>query len=138
MANAQYDNAVHLQLVDNGAVHAIVDWEDGDIKCTATDHADNTPNISTDIDYDDLDGPEEVAVSANLTCTVASRAVDIVDFVFSAVSGDQFESVTFFMDSGTPATSPLAVLIDTATGLPLTPNGADINVIIDPSGLFSL
>ena len=36
-----------------------------------------------------------------------------------------------FKDTGVDGTSPLIFLIDTATGLPVTPNGGDINISFD-------
>ena len=36
-----------------------------------------------------------------------------------------------YVDTGTEATSPLIAYIDTATGLPITPNGGDIIVTWD-------
>jgi hypothetical protein len=36
-----------------------------------------------------------------------------------------------YKDTGTAATSPLIAYIDTATGLPVTPNGGDITVTWD-------
>jgi hypothetical protein len=48
--------------------------------------------------------------------------------VFTAVSGDESEAIVLYKDSGAAATSPLICYIDTATGLAVTPNGADINV----------
>ena len=44
------------------------------------------------------------------------------------------------VDTGTDSTSPLIAFIDTATGLPITPNGGDIIVTWDngPNKLFKL
>lgn len=36
-----------------------------------------------------------------------------------------------YADTGTESTSPLIAFIDTATGLPITPNGGDIIVTWD-------
>lgn len=47
---------------------------------------------------------------------------------FSSVSGDQSEALVIYKDTGDAATSPLIAYIDTATGLPITPNGADITI----------
>ena len=35
------------------------------------------------------------------------------------------EAIVIYVDTGTEATSPLVAFIDTATGLPITPNGGD-------------
>ena len=39
--------------------------------------------------------------------------------------------IIIYKDTGTEATSPLIAMIDTATGLPITPNGGDIIVTWD-------
>lgn len=51
--------------------------------------------------------------------------------VFSTVTGTQISYIGGFKDTGTQATSPLLFFIDTATGLPFTPNGGNINVNLD-------
>lgn len=58
-------------------------------------------------------------------------AADAADTTFSAVSGSSCEAVVLFDDTGTPATSRLIAWIDSATGLPITPNGGDIIVVWD-------
>jgi hypothetical protein len=43
------------------------------------------------------------------------------------------------VDTGTAATSPLVAYIDTGvTGLPVTPNGGNITVTWNASGIFQL
>ena len=58
---------------------------------------------------------------------------DANDIVFTAVpAGAACQYLVVFRDDGSAdATSPLIALIDTATGIPVTPNGADINVAWD-------
>jgi hypothetical protein len=58
-------------------------------------------------------------------------AADAADITFTAVSGASIEAIIIYVDSGTEATSPLIAFIDTATGLPITPNGGDIIVTWD-------
>lgn len=57
---------------------------------------------------------------------------------FTAVSGATVEALVFFKDTGTPSTSDLICFFDTATGLPLTPNGGDVNVTFNASGIFKI
>lgn len=54
--------------------------------------------------------------------------LDAADVTFSAVSGSPIGAIIIYKDTGSAATSPLLLYIDTATGLPLTPNGGDIIV----------
>lgn len=46
----------------------------------------------------------------------------------TAVSGSASAYIVIVRDTGADATSPLIALIDTATGLPVTPNGGDITI----------
>ena len=54
------------------------------------------------------------------------------------MSGATVEVLNFFKDTGTPTTSNLICWFDTATGLPLTPNGGDVNVTFNASGIFKV
>jgi hypothetical protein len=80
-----------------------------------------------------------VATSANLASkTYVNGAFDVADFSFATVSGDPSEAIVIFIDTGVEATSRLVAYLDTATGLPVTPNGTNINVTVNASGLFTL
>jgi hypothetical protein len=60
--------------------------------------------------------------------TVTDGVFDADDIVIAAVSGDQFEYIVLYKHTGSDATARLIYLIDTATGLPCTPNGSDITL----------
>jgi len=138
MANALYTNYKN-KLLGNGT-HALADWDTDDIRATLTDHAVDTPVVATDQDYADISAGEIANTGASIAgvaATISAGGVDIDDFAFATVSGDQSESITFYLYDATPTIAPLLVYIDTATGLPITPNGADINVVIDVAGLFT-
>jgi len=67
------------------------------------------------------------------------NVLDCADVTFTGATGPTCEALAVFIDTGTPATSQLVALIDTeVTGLPVTPNGGDINVTFNPLGLFAL
>jgi hypothetical protein len=54
---------------------------------------------------------------------------DANDVTFSTVpAGNALEYIVVFKDTGVDGTSPLIACIDTATGLPITPNGGDIQI----------
>ena len=57
--------------------------------------------------------------------------VDASDVTMTAVTGTACNYIAIFKDSGVDGTSPLIALLDTATGLPITPNGGNINVAWD-------
>jgi len=115
---------------------------DDSIKFVFVDHADDTPVPATDDFLDDISAPSRVATSGALANkTFTAGVFDADDNVVSAVTGDAFESIVFFDDTpGTEATKDLILYLDTATGLPTTPNGADITVVFDSGAnkIFSL
>ena len=58
---------------------------------------------------------------------------------FDAVFGPSVEALVGYLDTGSPATSPLIWFQDTGvTGLPVTPAGASYNVVPDSAGWFIL
>ena len=73
------------------------------------------------------------------TKTFTNGVFDAADVLFTAVTGAQVVSLVIFIDTGNAATSPLVAFIDTGvTNLPVTPNGGDIAITWNPSGIFSL
>ena len=61
----------------------------------------------------------------------AAGIADAPDVTFLAVSGAQSEAVVIVKWVTTAADSPLVAYIDTATGLPVTPNGGNIQITWD-------
>lgn len=106
---------------------------DGTVKLSFIDHADDTPVAATDDFYDDILGAAIVATSGAFTTkTFTAGVFDADDVTTSAVSGDPFESIVIWLDTaGASSTDPLVAFLDTATGLPTTPNGGDITVAWD-------
>ena len=138
MANILYMNMKQKMLGDDAAAHALPDFDTDNIRAALIDHGVDTPLPTTDQDYADIVAGE-IAESGNLAGgAVTAGAVDFDDFTFSTVSGASVESINFFLETGTDSTQMLILFIDTATGLPITPNGGDINVVLNGSGLFTL
>jgi hypothetical protein len=126
VANALYDTGRAALL------GADVDWLADNIKCVLVDTADYTVNLSTHDFLDDVAAGARVATSGNLAGKTATAGVADADNVtFSAVTGDVSEALVIYKDSGSAATSQLIAYIDSATGLPVTPNGGDITVAWD-------
>jgi len=127
MANALYDK---------GREHVLkgeLDLDTDTIKFVFIDHADDTPAPQTDEALDDLVAGARVATSDALTSKAISSSsgktyFNAADSTISTVSGDQFESLNLFKDSGVESTSYLLIYIDTGTGFPCTPNGGGITV----------
>lgn len=126
MANALYDKG------REGFLDGSIDWDTDDIRIILIDEADDTIDLAVDEDLADRAGAARVATSdAMASKTVTAGIADAADKTFSAVSGDQAESIDIYQHTGTEATSRLIANIDTATGLPVTPNGGDITVTWD-------
>jgi hypothetical protein len=71
--------------------------------------------------------------------TFTNGVFDGADVTFTAVTGNSAEALIIYIDTGTAGTSPLVAFIDTGvTGLPVTPNGGNINVVWNASGIFAL
>jgi len=71
--------------------------------------------------------------------SVTNGVFDADNVTFTAVSGVSVEALVIYKDSGTAATSPLILYLDVATsGLPVTPNGGNIDVTFNASGIFAL
>lgn len=73
------------------------------------------------------------------TKTFTNGVFDGADVTFTAVTGSSVEALVLYVDTGSAATSPLVAYIDTSvTGLPVTPNGGDITITWNASGIFAL
>lgn len=73
------------------------------------------------------------------TKTFTNGVFDGGNVTFTAVTGNSVEALIIYVDTGSAATSPLVAYIDTSvTGLPVTPNGGDISITFNASGIFAL
>ena len=71
--------------------------------------------------------------------TFTNGVFDGADVTFTTVTGSSVEAIVIWIDTGTAGTSPLVAYIDTSvTGLPVTPNGGDITITWNASGIFAL
>lgn len=86
----------------------------------------------------DLSGVVGTAVALG-TKTVTSGLFDAADTVFTAVSGVDAEAIVLYIDTGVAATSRLVLYMDTGIGgMPVTPNGTDITIAWNASGIAQL
>ena len=71
--------------------------------------------------------------------TFTDGVFDGADVIFTAVTGSQVVSLVLYIDTGVAGTSPLVAFLDTSiTNLPVTPNGGDITITWNASGIFAL
>ncbi|MHB8085552.1 MAG: hypothetical protein ACYDHZ_06980 [Dehalococcoidia bacterium] len=102
------------------------------IKAVFVDSADYTIDLVNHQYLSDIPVAARVATSGALANKSTTGGVfDADDITVTAVSGDQFEQIHLFKDTGNASTSPLIACVDTAAGLPCTPNGGDITITWD-------
>ncbi len=123
MANALYGKG------REGFLGGDIDWDADTIKVALVDSSDYTLAITTDDMLADIAAAGIVATSSALASKTKTLGVaDAADKTLSSVSGSQFEYIILYQDSGSASTSRLIACIDSATGLPCTPNGGDITI----------
>lgn len=126
MANTLYDFARQRFL------EAQLNWMTDTIKVILVDTGAYTPQTAVHQYLADIPISARIAGPVTLTSkTTTGGAADGSDVTFTSVTGASIESIIIYSDSGTESTSPLIAYIDTATGLPITPNGGDIIVTWD-------
>lgn len=89
--------------------------------------------------YNDVSG--SVSSSSGLASkTTTNGTFDAADITHSSVSGASVEAIIMWIDTaGASSTDPLLIYLDTSiTGAPVTPNGGDIVIQWNGSGIFTL
>jgi hypothetical protein len=133
MANRFYDKGIEAFL--EGSIAALSDT----IKAALVSSASYTPNFATDQYLNVIPGGAIIAAGVALTSKTGSAGtLSAANTVWTAVSGSAAAYICLYKDTGTSSTSPLIGLIDTATGLPVTPNGGDITAAWASGQVFTL
>jgi hypothetical protein len=124
MANSWYDKG--LEAFAGGDTP----WDTSDIRLVAVDEADDTITLTTDQFLSDRAAGSRVHVSTSFASkTVTDGYLDAADVTLTSVSGDPFESLDVYChDGGADSARRLLLNFDTATGLPMTPDGGNITV----------
>lgn len=132
MANILYDSAREKFLTAN------LNWLSETIKAILVDTGAYTVSAAHS-HLSDIPGGAIIGSAVTLSNKSATGgAADANDLTFSTVSGTTIEAVVLYVESGSAATSQLIAYIDSATGLPISPNGGDIIVTWDngPNKIF--
>lgn len=135
MANALFDKARQRFLEGQ------FNWNTDTIKAVLVDTGTYTVNLSAHEFLSDVGSGSRISTSGAFTGKATTGgAADANDVTFTSVTGASIEAIILYKDTGTDSTSPLIAFIDTATGLPITPNGGDIIVTWDngPNKIFKL
>ena len=130
MANSLYDKA------RNGFLRGDISWKSGGDTFRAylvdlAGGAGYTPDMANDEFLDDIPALALVSYIALVPDDPVAGVADAPDVTFLAVTGDPCEAIVIVKWVTAAADSPLIAYIDTATGLPVTPNGGDIQVVWD-------
>lgn len=134
MANAIYP--LYKAALLDGASN--IDIKDGTVKVMLIDSADYTYSAAHDM-LDDVAAGSRVATATLANKTVTAGVFDADDATFTSVTGDPCEALIFYIDTGVESTSRLVYFCDTGvTGLPVTPNGGNISLAFNASGIFAL
>lgn len=130
-------NAVYPAFKD-ACINDAIDLSSATVKCclvsTTTGGGSDDYTYSSAHDFfNDVPAGSIVAAGVALSNKAFSNGAMTADpVVFTAVAdpggGQIGEALIFYIDTGTDATSRLIGYMDTATGLPVTPNGDDITV----------
>ncbi len=133
MANALYPKAkesfinAHINMSANTITIALVDTG---VYTFSTSHQFRS----------DVSNSAVIASTTLSNKTVASGVFDADDATFTSVTGANCEALLIFQDTGVQTTSRLIAYVDSATGLPILPNGGDITVVFSSgaSKIFAL
>lgn len=133
MANAIYP--LYKQALLDASAN--VDLNDGTVKVALIDTATYPYNSAHEF-FSSVSGVVGTPQTINNT-TVALGLFDGDNVTYTAVTGNSAEALLIYIDTGSAATSRLVAWIDTGvTGLPVTPNGGDISITWNASGIFQL
>lgn len=134
MANAFYYEGIN-QIGQGG-----IDLVGATIKAALVSSASYTPNLATDDFLNDIAGGAIIAAGVALTSKsfTGSGVYNAANTTWTSVSGGAAAYIVLYKDTGSSATSNLIALYDTATGLPVTPNGGDITAAWAAGSPFTL
>lgn len=137
MANALYPKWKEA-LIQNSADSAVDGSGTTGVYAVLVDTGTYTYNSAHQY-YSDLSGIVGAEVELG-TKTYTNGTLGAADITFSTVSGSTVEAIVLFRkNAGANTTWRLIAYMDSGyTGLPVTPNGGDITVQWNASGIFAL
>ena len=109
------------------------------VYCAMVDTGTYTYNAAHEF-YSSLSGVVGTDQEIGATKTYTNGVFDGANLTYTAVSGATVEALVLYVkNAGANTTWRLVAYIDTGvTGLPVTPNGGDITVTFNASGIFAL
>ena len=133
MANAVYPKYKELLLGTQTASSLTT----GTVKAVLVDTGTYTYSAAHDF-YDDVAAGAVGTPTTIGSVTVTGGLFDGADVTFTSVTGATCEAIVIYIDTGgANTTDPLVAYIDTGvTGLPVTPNGGNITITWNASGII--
>jgi hypothetical protein len=130
VANAVYDKA------RNGFLRGDISWKNGGDTFRAylvdiQGGTGYTVDLANDEYLDDIPPAALISFIALAPADPVAGVADAPDVTFLAVSGAVSEAIVIVKWVTEAADSPLIAYIDSATGLPVTPNSGDIGIAWD-------
>jgi hypothetical protein len=130
VANAVYDKA------RNGFLRGDISWKNGGDTFRAylvdiQGGAGYTVDLANDEFLDDIPALALISFVALAPADPVGGVADAADVTFLAVTGAVSEAIVIVKWVTNAADSPLVAYIDSATGLPVTPNSGDIQIAWD-------
>jgi len=143
MATIVHNNFRNAQLGTPGGTTTTTDFDADDVRVSLLDQTDSGVITAATENYGQVDTAVVVAASGALASKtvgiVATGVFNAADVTFTAVTGDAADYLTLYKYNATPANAPLIVTWDSATtGIPVTPNGGDITVTWNASGILQI
>lgn len=134
MANAIYPK--YKEALLSGANN--VSLVDETVKVSLIDNEEITYDANTEF-YSEFNANGVIATATIANTSVTGGLFDGSDVTFSSVTGDESEAIMIWIDTGDANTSRIVAYLDTGvSGLPVTPNGSDIDIEWNVSGIFQL
>lgn len=133
MANAFYDRGLEAFL-SASVGPSIGGWVGATIRTLLVNQSNYSPNISLHQFLGSISTSARVGTANFITAKTSNSPkpgiADGANVTFTAVNGNQVTHVVIYADvsNNSDTASLLLAIIDTATGLPVTPNGGDITV----------
>lgn len=125
MANAIYPKAKEAIL------RGLIDLSSSTVKAVLVDTGEYTYSAAHEF-LTSLPALARISTTTMGGKTVTDGVFDAADLVFTAVTGATCEALVLYKDTGTEGTSRLVAYFDSASsGLPVTPDGTDVNVVFD-------
>jgi hypothetical protein len=133
MANAIYPKYKEA-LISGGANTSLA----GTVKTALVDTGTYTYSAAHEF-LTSLTGVVGTAQTIGATKSYTNGIFDGGDVTFPTVTGNTAEALVLYVDTGVAGTSRLVAYMDTGvTGLPVQPNGGDVGVTWNASGIFAL